>query len=128
MGPELVVLLTSNGDELLRMDRREDLLIGIRVTAIAPGMVETPMTKGMNQKARDAVVAAIPVARIGAPEDLWLVAAAAEEAKQDEEHVHEVEVEDQRAPTSGMFAWASRKSNRCSAGDRVACGSERNAT
>jgi 3-oxoacyl-[acyl-carrier protein] reductase len=45
---------------------------GIRVAAIAPGMIETPMTRGMNQKARDAVVAAIPVARIGTPEDIWL--------------------------------------------------------
>ncbi len=44
---------------------------GVRVTAIAPGMVETPMTQGMNQKARDALVAAIPVGRIGMPEDLW---------------------------------------------------------
>lgn len=46
--------------------------LGIRVGAIAPGMVETPMTQGMNQKARDALVAAIPVARIGVPEDIWL--------------------------------------------------------
>jgi 3-oxoacyl-[acyl-carrier protein] reductase len=45
---------------------------GVRVGAIAPGMVETPMTQGMNQKARDALVAAIPVGRIGTPEDLWL--------------------------------------------------------
>ncbi len=45
---------------------------GIRVGAVAPGMVETPMTAGMNQKARDALVAAIPVGRIGLPEDLWL--------------------------------------------------------
>lgn len=45
---------------------------GIRVGAVAPGMVETPMTQGMNQKARDALVAAIPVARIGLPEDIWL--------------------------------------------------------
>src|SRR5688572_21354495 len=45
---------------------------GIRVTGIAPGMVETPMTRGMNQKARDAVVAQIPVGRIGLPEDLWV--------------------------------------------------------
>ena len=51
---------------------REFAPYGIRVTAIAPGMVETPMTKGMNQKARDAVVAAIPVGRIGTVEDLWL--------------------------------------------------------
>ncbi|MFO0756909.1 MAG: SDR family oxidoreductase [Byssovorax sp.] len=46
--------------------------LGIRVGAVAPGMVETPMTAGMNQKARDALVAAIPVGRIGVPEDIWL--------------------------------------------------------
>ena len=45
---------------------------GIRCAAVAPGMVETPMTQGMNQKARDALVAAIPVGRIGNTEDLWL--------------------------------------------------------
>ncbi|HEY8038744.1 MAG TPA: SDR family oxidoreductase [Polyangiaceae bacterium] len=45
---------------------------GIRVVAVAPGMIETPMTAGMNQKARDALVAAIPVGRIGAPEDIWV--------------------------------------------------------
>jgi 3-oxoacyl-[acyl-carrier protein] reductase len=45
---------------------------GIRVGAVAPGMIETPMTQGMNQKARDALVAMIPVARIGVPEDIWL--------------------------------------------------------
>ena len=31
---------------------------GIRCGAVAPGMVETPMTLGMNQKARDALVSA----------------------------------------------------------------------
>jgi 3-oxoacyl-[acyl-carrier protein] reductase len=51
---------------------RELAPFGIRVAAIAPGMIETPMTKGMNQKARDAVVAQIPVGRIGEPEDIWL--------------------------------------------------------
>jgi 3-oxoacyl-[acyl-carrier protein] reductase len=45
---------------------------GIRVGAVAPGMIETPMTQGMNQKARDALVAAIPVGRIGVPEDIWV--------------------------------------------------------
>ncbi len=50
---------------------REFAKYGIRVGAIAPGMIETPMTQGMNQKARDALVAAIPVGRIGVPEDLW---------------------------------------------------------
>lgn len=50
---------------------KEFARFGIRVAAIAPGMIETPMTKGMNQKARDALVAAIPVGRIGEPEDIW---------------------------------------------------------
>ena len=35
-------------------------------------MVKTPMTDGMNDKAREALVAAIPVGRIGLPEDIWL--------------------------------------------------------
>lgn len=51
---------------------REFASYGIRVSAVAPGMIETPMTQGMNQKARDALVAAIPVGRIGLPEDIWL--------------------------------------------------------
>lgn len=51
---------------------REFAPFGIRVCAIAPGMVETPMTRGMNQKARDTIVTQIPVGRIGLPEDIWL--------------------------------------------------------
>ncbi len=45
---------------------------GIRVGAIAPGMVKTPMTDGMKDRAREALVKAIPVGRIGEPEDIWL--------------------------------------------------------
>jgi 3-oxoacyl-[acyl-carrier protein] reductase len=44
---------------------------GIRVGAIAPGMIETPMTRGMNEKAREALVAKVPVGRVGEPEDIW---------------------------------------------------------
>jgi len=51
---------------------REFGAYGVRVGAVAPGMIETPMTQGMNQKARDALVANIPVGRIGVPEDIWL--------------------------------------------------------
>lgn len=50
---------------------REFAAFGIRVGCIAPGMIETPMTQGMNQKARDTLVSMIPVGRIGAPEDIW---------------------------------------------------------
>jgi 3-oxoacyl-[acyl-carrier protein] reductase len=51
---------------------REFATFGVRVGAIAPGMIETPMTRGMNQKARDALVASVPVGRVGEPEDIWL--------------------------------------------------------
>lgn len=51
---------------------REFASFGIRVGAVAPGMVDTPMTQGMSPKAREALVAAIPVGRIGLPEDLWI--------------------------------------------------------
>ncbi len=51
---------------------REFAPFGIRVAGIAPGMIETPMTQGMNQAARDALVTHIPAGRIGVPEDIWL--------------------------------------------------------
>ena len=51
---------------------REFAPFGIRVTAVAPGMIDTPMTRGMNARAREALVSAIPAGRIGEPEDIWL--------------------------------------------------------
>ncbi len=50
---------------------REFAPFGVRVGAVAPGMIETPMTQGMHEKARDALVERIPVGRIGVPEDIW---------------------------------------------------------
>ena len=46
--------------------------IRIRVGALAPGLVDTPMTRGMQQRARAALMEAIPLGRIGAPHDIWL--------------------------------------------------------
>lgn len=43
---------------------------GITCNAIAPGFIDTDMTRGMNEKAREAVVAAIPMKRAGQPEDI----------------------------------------------------------
>ncbi len=51
---------------------REFAPFGIRVGAVAPGMIATPMTEGMNQKALEAAIGNIPVGRIGTPEDIWL--------------------------------------------------------
>lgn len=44
---------------------------GVRAVAVAPGMIETPMTKGMPPKALEELVGRIPVGRIGQPEDIW---------------------------------------------------------
>jgi len=51
---------------------REFAQFRIRATAVAPGFIDTPMTQGMNQKALTAMVGAIPVGRVGTPEDIWL--------------------------------------------------------
>ncbi len=50
---------------------RELAPYSIRVGAVAPGMVETPMTAGMRQDAREKLISGIPLGRIGTPEDIW---------------------------------------------------------
>jgi 3-oxoacyl-[acyl-carrier protein] reductase len=49
---------------------REVASRGITVNAIAPGFIETDMTAAMTEKAREAVVGAIPLGRVGRPEDV----------------------------------------------------------
>lgn len=44
---------------------------GIRVGAVGPGAVETPMTAGMPPAALQRLTAAIPLGRMGKPEDIW---------------------------------------------------------
>jgi 3-oxoacyl-[acyl-carrier protein] reductase len=43
---------------------------GITANAIAPGYIETPMTEVLNEQQRTAMMAAIPLARPGRPEDI----------------------------------------------------------
>ena len=42
----------------------------IRVNAVAPGFIETAMTDGIPEKLRDAMIASIPLGRMGQPEDV----------------------------------------------------------
>lgn len=43
---------------------------GVTVNAVAPGFVDTPMTRAMPQSAREAVMAKIPVGRFGTPDEV----------------------------------------------------------
>jgi 3-oxoacyl-[acyl-carrier protein] reductase len=49
---------------------REFASRGITANAVAPGFVETEMTAAMTEKARAAVLDAIPMGRVGRPEDV----------------------------------------------------------
>jgi 3-oxoacyl-[acyl-carrier protein] reductase len=49
---------------------REVASRGITANAIAPGFIETDMTAAMSDKAREAVLGAIPLGRVGRPEDV----------------------------------------------------------
>ncbi len=49
---------------------REVASRGITVNAVAPGFIETDMTAAMTEKAKEAMAAAIPMGRIGRPEDV----------------------------------------------------------
>jgi len=49
---------------------REVASRGITANAVAPGFIETDMTAAMTDKAREAVRGAIPMGRVGRPEDV----------------------------------------------------------
>ena len=49
---------------------REVASRGITVNAVAPGFIETDMTKGMSEAALKAGLSAVPMGRIGSPEDV----------------------------------------------------------
>jgi NAD(P)-dependent dehydrogenase (short-subunit alcohol dehydrogenase family) len=51
---------------------------GLRVNAVAPGLVSTEMSMGIPEEVRDKMVAAIPLDRMGTPEEIadtvwWLL-------------------------------------------------------
>lgn len=49
---------------------REVASRGITVNVVAPGFIETDMTEAMTDKAREAIASAIPMGRVGRPEDV----------------------------------------------------------
>ena len=55
---------------LTRSLAREIISRNITVNAVAPGFIETDMTLALGQKSREALLAQVPAARCGAPEDV----------------------------------------------------------
>ncbi|MCB9506742.1 MAG: SDR family oxidoreductase [Myxococcales bacterium] len=45
---------------------------GIRVGAIAPGFIRTPILEGMPPAALERMVSGVPLQRVGEPEEIWL--------------------------------------------------------
>lgn len=43
---------------------------GVTANCIAPGFIATPMTDQLNEKQREAILARVPAARLGAPDDI----------------------------------------------------------
>jgi len=43
---------------------------GITVNAVAPGFIDTDMTRGLNEEQRTTLLAQIPMGRLGTPEDV----------------------------------------------------------
>jgi 3-oxoacyl-[acyl-carrier protein] reductase len=53
---------------------REVASRGVRVNAIAPGFIETDMTKALGEKARTSLISQIPLGRVGTPADVAALA------------------------------------------------------
>lgn len=60
---------------LVKSLARETARYGVRANAIAPGFINTEMTKAIPEKVKEKIVAEIPCRRFGEPEDIaWAVA------------------------------------------------------
>jgi len=67
---------------MTRVWAREFGRYGIRVNAVAPGIIDTDMMRSVPEKARESLCAHTPLGRMGKPEDianayLWLASDAA---------------------------------------------------
>lgn len=60
---------------LTKSSARELASRGVRVNAVAPGFIASKMTEALSEKVRNDMLAAIPMGRLGSPEDVARVVA-----------------------------------------------------
>ena len=76
---------SSESSDLQRASPWNTRLLGIRINAVCPGVVETPMFRALTEKTPDAMKEVMrdqPIGRLGRPEEiaaavLWLCSSAA---------------------------------------------------
>jgi NAD(P)-dependent dehydrogenase (short-subunit alcohol dehydrogenase family) len=47
---------------------------GVRVNAVGPGVIQTPLLDGLAEEARDALINLHPIARLGGPQEVAALA------------------------------------------------------
>lgn len=70
--PDRLIAYGTSKSAVIGFSRNCALAFGptIRVNCVAPGLIETDMTKDMSEEMREKIVAATPAARVGKPEDV----------------------------------------------------------
>lgn len=70
--PDRLIAYGTSKSAVIGFSRNCALAFGpaIRVNCVAPGLIETDMTKDMSDEIREKIVAATPAARVGKPEDV----------------------------------------------------------
>ena len=70
--PDRLIAYGTSKSAVIGFSRNCAMAFGpaIRINSVAPGLIDTDMTKDMSDDMRDRIVAATPVARVGKPEDV----------------------------------------------------------
>lgn len=70
--PDRLIAYGTSKSAVIGFSRNCAMAFGpaIRINCVAPGLIDTDMTKDMSDEMRDRIIAATPVARVGKPEDV----------------------------------------------------------
>ena len=70
--PDRLIAYGTSKSAVIGFSRNCAMAFGpaIRINCVAPGLIDTDMTRDMSDEMRDRIIAATPVARVGKPEDV----------------------------------------------------------